>query len=108
MLFLTHIASYWKMEPNSGSDEETFGCHDLVGPAELKKAGTSEITFDGLLHCPLKLHQDLKNGCGGQVWDAGMVLAKYMLRKHGETVKGKSMCALWSIMQFILTPIDWR
>lgn len=64
---------------------------DLVPPATIKSAGVSEIDFDGLLSPPLKLQEDLKNGCGGQLWPAGMVLAKYMLREHREDLVGKTM-----------------
>ncbi len=67
---------------------------DLVPPAPIKPAGVSEIDFDGLLSTPLKLHEDLKNGCGGQLWPAGMVLSKYMLRKHGDTLADKSILEL--------------
>ncbi|ORX95500.1 putative methyltransferase-domain-containing protein [Clohesyomyces aquaticus] len=56
---------------------------DLIPPAPIKAAGTSEVDFDGLLPSPLRLHEDLKNGCGGQLWPAGMVLGKYLLRKMG-------------------------
>jgi hypothetical protein len=67
-----------------------FG-RDLVEQPALKSAGTTSIDFDGLLSPPLKLHEDLTNGCGGQLWPAGMVLAKYMLRTHRNTLKGKKM-----------------
>jgi hypothetical protein len=67
-----------------------FG-RDLVEQPTLKAAGTTSIDFDGLLSPPLKLHEDLTNGCGGQLWPAGMVLAKYMLRAHRNTLRGKTM-----------------
>jgi hypothetical protein len=74
------------------SDNDVFSVsEDLVPPAVLKSAGISEVDFDGLLSPPLKLQEDLKNGCGGQLWPAGMVLAKYMLRKHREDLVGKTM-----------------
>jgi hypothetical protein len=44
-----------------------------------------------VLSPPLKVHEDLKNGCGGQLWPAGMVLGKYMLRKHKDDIAGKTM-----------------
>ncbi|KAK0615847.1 putative methyltransferase-domain-containing protein [Bombardia bombarda] len=47
-----------------------------------KTAGTVEVGFEGLLAEPVKLHEDLKSGCGGMLWPAGMVLAKHMLRYH--------------------------
>jgi hypothetical protein len=73
---------------------EEFGLsYDLVQPAVMKLAGLSEVGFNGLLTSPIKLLEDLTDGCGGQLWPAGMVLAKYMLRKHREELKGKSMCA---------------
>lgn len=54
----------------------------LVPPAQVKSAGTTSIGFDGLLPEPLLLHEDLREGCGGQLWPAGMVLSKYMLTYH--------------------------
>jgi hypothetical protein len=76
-----------------------FG-QDLVEQRALKTSGTTSIDFDGLLSRPLKLHEDLANGCGGQLWPAGMVLAKYMLRNHKDTLNGKTMfvrSAMWSV-----------
>lgn len=64
---------------------------DLVELPNIKVAGTSEVDFDGLLAKPLKLHEDLKEGCGGQLWPAGMVLAKYVLRRHKESLEGRTM-----------------
>ncbi|KAI4960499.1 hypothetical protein J4E86_002121 [Alternaria arbusti] len=80
----------------SDSEENNFFgvSQDLVPPAPIKPAGASEIDFDGLLSPPLKLHEDLKNGCGGQLWPAGMVLSKYMLRNHREDVAGKELVEL--------------
>ncbi|EOA85813.1 uncharacterized protein SETTUDRAFT_151867 [Exserohilum turcica Et28A] len=67
---------------------------DLVPPAPIKSAGISKVDFDGLLSPPLSLHEDLKNGCGGQLWPAGMVLSKYMLRRHRDDVAGKKIVEL--------------
>jgi hypothetical protein len=77
----------------SDSEENDFfsGSRDLVAPAPIKLAGASEIDFDGLLTPPLKLHEDAKNGCGGQLWPAGMVLSKYLLRQHKEALVGKQV-----------------
>ncbi|KAL1865657.1 hypothetical protein VTK73DRAFT_5103 [Phialemonium thermophilum] len=57
---------------------------DLTPLPEYKAAGTTAVDFSGLLREPIKLHEDLKTGCGGQLWPAGMVLAKHMLRYHRE------------------------
>jgi len=75
---------------NEAVDGLKFG-EDLVRQTTLKSSGTTWIDFDGLLNPPLQLHEDLATGCGGQLWPAGMVLSKYMLRMHKETVKGKTM-----------------
>ncbi|KAI5307429.1 hypothetical protein KEM55_008305 [Ascosphaera atra] len=56
---------------------------------------TTEISFDGLLADPLQIKQDLRNGCGGQTWPAGMVLSKYMLRMNRHDLIHKSMYCLW-------------
>lgn len=63
----------------------------LVPPREQKTAGTTNIDFDGLLSEPLVLQEDLKEGCGGQLWPAGIVLSKYMLRRHHSDLRGKTM-----------------
>jgi hypothetical protein len=64
---------------------------DLVVSIPRKSAGITTIDFDGLLSTPLKLHEDLKNGCGGMLWPAGMVLSKYLLRSHKASLAGKEM-----------------
>ncbi|KAK4190723.1 protein-lysine methyltransferase METTL21D [Podospora australis] len=63
-----------------------FG-EDLAPLPEYKAAGTTALDFSGLLDEPLKLHEDLKSGCGGMLWPAGMVLAKHMLRYHQEKLQ---------------------
>ena len=64
---------------------------DIVELPTIKQSGTTELDFQGLLPLPLKLHEDLKKGCGGQLWPAGMVLANYMLRRQKTSVQGKTM-----------------
>lgn len=80
----------------SGSDsEQDWGVsEDLVAPRQQKAAGTTTLDFDGLLLPPLKLHEDLAKGCGGQLWPAGMVLAKYCLRVQGRQLFNKSILEL--------------
>lgn len=58
-----------------------------------KTAGMTKTDFDGLLPQgrELLLREDLKNGCGGQLWPAGMTLARYMLRYHKDGLRGKRM-----------------
>jgi hypothetical protein len=55
---------------------------DLVSLPNSKTAGDTNIDFDGLLAQSIKLHEDVRTGCGGQTWPAGMVLGKHMLRYH--------------------------
>lgn len=64
---------------------------DLTPLPVYKDAKTTSIDFDGLLTAPLQLHEDLKGGCGGQLWPAGMVLSKYMLREHKDDLKDATM-----------------
>lgn len=67
---------------------------DVIAPMpEYKAAGETVIGFDGLLApAPdLRLREDLTNGCGGQTWPAGMVLAKHMLRYHKATMGNARM-----------------
>ena len=52
---------------------------------------TISLDFDGSLELPLILKQDLKEGCGGKTWPAGMVLAEYFLRCKLDTLHSKTM-----------------
>jgi hypothetical protein len=74
-----------------------FG-EDLVHVPEYKAASLSSVDFDGLLATPLQLKEDLAEGCGGQLWPAGMVLAKYMLRSQRESLAGKSMFVRFAVV----------
>lgn len=83
------------MSSDSSDDGEFKIKEDFVQSPQHKRAGTSAVDFDGLLSPPLKLHEDLTEGCGGQLWPAGMVLAKYLLRKPQlDTLRGKRMCVV--------------
>ena len=82
-------------EPGSGSfsfeTDPLSSLHYFI-PARINKAAsTSAVSFGGLLDPALLLHEDLKEGCGGQLWPAGMVLAKYMLSHHKESLVEKNM-----------------
>ncbi|MCJ1255615.1 hypothetical protein MMC24_003432 [Lignoscripta atroalba] len=63
---------------------------DFVPSRPPKSAGITTLSFNSLLNPPLKLQEDLKEGCGGQMWPAGMVLAKYLLKRKDEW-RGKTM-----------------
>lgn len=82
------------MTASDSEENDIFGAHqlDYVPPAPQKAAGVAEVDFDGVLSPPLKVYEDLKNGCGGQLWPAGMVLGKYMLRRQKD-LAGKTMYA---------------
>ncbi|KAF2720830.1 hypothetical protein K431DRAFT_329597 [Polychaeton citri CBS 116435] len=82
-----------KDSDDSSRDGDTFLLgEDLVRSPIHKAAGTGQVDFDGILQQPLRIHEDLQNGNGGQMWPAGMVLAKYMLRrKRDELRKATSM-----------------
>jgi protein N-lysine methyltransferase METTL21A len=58
-----------------------------------KTATTTSVNFSGLLERPLKLQEDLKSGCGGQLWPAGIVLAQHILRYHRNSLKDARMSA---------------
>jgi predicted nicotinamide N-methyase len=85
-----------KTRPNrslsSSPENDVFNISTaLIPPAQVKSAGTASETFGGLLGKPLLLHEDLREGCGGQLWPAGMVLSKYMLTYHRHQLCGKSI-----------------
>ncbi|KAK0108337.1 hypothetical protein ONS95_003152 [Cadophora gregata] len=63
-----------------------FG-EELTAVPAYKAASTTSINFSSLLEPSLELHEDLKSGCGGQLWPAGVVLAQQMLRYHRDALK---------------------
>lgn len=74
----------------------------LVPVRERKLPGITSLTFDKLLNEPLLLKEDLKSGCGGQLWPAGMLLAEYLLREQRESLRGKTMFVVCTGPQHIL------
>lgn len=85
-----------ELSPPSSPDGFAIS-ESLAPPRELKAATTTDITFDGLLKEPLLLKEDLKDGCGGQLWPAGMALAKYLLSRHVTNLFDKSMWVFSSV-----------
>ncbi|KAL4870615.1 hypothetical protein BDV12DRAFT_47313 [Aspergillus spectabilis] len=81
--------------PGSAHSNDPFNISESLVPArEIKQAAQSHVSFDGLLQRPLLLKEDLKEGCGGQLWPAGMVLSKYMLRQHRSSLVDKTILEL--------------
>lgn len=84
----------WSARSNTEGEFSPLALAEHLTPLPAyKAAGTTETDFDGLLAAgnTLRLHEDLKNGCGGQLWPAGMTLARYMLRYHARDLAGKRM-----------------
>ncbi|SPO06708.1 related to putative N2,N2-dimethylguanosine tRNA methyltransferase [Cephalotrichum gorgonifer] len=69
-------------EPSSPEFSPLDITQDLTPLPVYKEVIVSKPTFDGLLSQPVELREDLSSGCGGQTWQAGMVLGKHMLRYH--------------------------
>ncbi|KAL4801283.1 putative methyltransferase-domain-containing protein [Aspergillus unguis] len=80
----------WPADSNDAFDIS----ESLVPAREIKQAGQRRVSFDGLLEQPLLLKEDLKEGCGGQLWPAGMILTKYMLRQHRTSLVDKTILEL--------------
>ncbi|KAL1983549.1 hypothetical protein VTN96DRAFT_10209 [Rasamsonia emersonii] len=81
--------------PTLSDQDSLFDISESLVPIrELKQPGITSVSFDGLLKDPLLLKEDLKKGCGGQLWPAGILLAKYMLREHRMDLLGKTIVEL--------------
>lgn len=78
---------------NASDEVETLltVAEDLVPLRNEDVPSTVSIHFDGLLNPPLTLKQDMKEGCGGKTWPAGMVLAEYLLRCKLDSLEDKTM-----------------
>lgn len=89
------IIGFGDMSPRSTSSSPRMDpvdiSEDLTPLPTLKAASTTKVDFDGVLSRPLKLHEDVRTGCGGQTWPAGLVLGKHMLRYHREKLHGSKM-----------------
>lgn len=80
------------LHSSTSSQNNVFAFDEAVVPTRTQKvAGTTEVPFEGLLDPPLLLHEDLAEGCGGQLWPAGMLLSKYMLKHHKNDLAEKVM-----------------
>jgi protein N-lysine methyltransferase METTL21A len=75
---------------------------DFTPVPTYKTASTTSIDLSGLLELPLQLHEDLKTGCGGQLWPAGMVLAQQMLRYHRKSLRDARMWVIFFFTTFRL------
>ncbi|EYE93520.1 uncharacterized protein EURHEDRAFT_414342 [Aspergillus ruber CBS 135680] len=81
--------------PASADSTDPFDVSESLVPIRKpQEAGNSSVSFDGLLNDPLFLKEDLSEGCGGKLWPAGMVLAKYLLRQHQSDLANKSIVEL--------------
>jgi protein N-lysine methyltransferase METTL21A len=76
----------------SSNEDTSFTISEsLVPTRDRKEAGLAAVNVNGLLEKPLLLKEDLTDGCGGQLWPAGMLLSDYMLREHRFDLGGKTM-----------------
>lgn len=64
---------------------------DLVPSIPPSLPARISLDFSGLLDPPLIIESDRKEGCGGQLWPAGKVLAKYLLQCKMDGWRGKTM-----------------
>lgn len=81
--------------PASSDSTDPFDVNESLVPIrEPQGVGHSSVSFDGLLNNPLLLKEDLSEGCGGKLWPAGMVLAKYLLRRHRSDLANTTMSVI--------------
>ena len=80
----------------ANTDDDFTISEDFVQSPPHRAPETITIDFDGLLQPGVKLHQNLAAGNGGQAWPAGMVLAKYLLRKRRDELRNSSIVGLGS------------
>jgi hypothetical protein len=92
------------------SDDEREGTlnigEDLVPLRQVKPIAIMQLDFDGLLHSqPLKLEEDVRQGCGGMLWPAGMVMAKYLMRQSRDFFVDKSMFVIITLFFLYYSPL---
>lgn len=77
--------------PLSPSMDPVTISEDIAPLPSSKVSGVASVDFDGVLSKPLKVHEDVRSGCGGQTWPAGMLLGKHMLRYHKDRLADARM-----------------
>ncbi|KAJ5319426.1 hypothetical protein N7541_006203 [Penicillium brevicompactum] len=83
------------IELSPPSSPDGFSISESLAPRrENYAAVTTDASFDGILKEPLQFKEDIKNGCGGQLWPAGMALAKYLLCRHATDLSDKTIVEL--------------
>lgn len=86
------LATPADIELSPPSSPDGFNVSEGLAPRrENYAAVTTDTSFDGLLKEPLRFKEDIKDGCGGQLWPAGMALAKYLLCRHATDLSDKTM-----------------
>jgi len=89
---LTSVLSSIIMSPSPSPPLDPLVISEDFTPLpDLKQAGNAHIDFDGQLSTPLEYHEDVRTGCGGQTWPAGLVLGKHLLRYHKEQMRNARM-----------------
>lgn len=85
--------SHINSDPDGGyPDSNEFMVSESLVPVRGPRIATTiTVSLDGLLSPPLQLHEDTKEGCGGQIWPAGIVLSKYLIQNHISDFLGKTM-----------------
>lgn len=78
-------------EHHDAVDDAFDVSEDFVASPQHTAATTKAVDFDGLLGTPLLLHEDPKEGNGGLLWIAGMILSKYLLRRKIAELQKSSM-----------------
>lgn len=63
---------------------------DLICSRPLEAPTVTTTDLDGALDTPLKILENFTE-CGGRVWPAGVVLARYLLRRHADGLQEKTM-----------------
>ena len=92
-----------------GSESFLLVTEDLVPSLPPNLPTTTTLDFSGLLTPPLILQTDLKEGCGGQLWPAGRVLAKYLLQCKMDELRGKTMFVRSNaFLSLRRKGLDWR
>ena len=80
--------------PSSPELDPTAISEDFAPLPTLKEKGNAQLDFDGLLPAPIKVHEDVRTGCGGQTWPAGLLLGKHLLRYHRDKLRDARMFVL--------------
>ena len=91
---------------NHESTIGSIGYESLIHVPARETPAVISTDLDGVLGVPLMIHENATDGCGGRIWPAGRVLARYMIARYAKGLEGKTMYVCTCFLQLGLYAVQ--